>query len=644
MSNTTNRRPSGRPRTEINRKRPLPSPAPVYNGVGSSYEDKDNDFVCPICFEVIEEAHMTKCGHSFCYKCITKSLVESNRCPKCNFFIDKSDQIFPNFSLNELILKHRQRQEEKRPKLGHMNTHQDSNFMDLLSSHDKWELSEVNFVLEFLVNKKRRLEMDSQFAQNQILREFLDQAKRKKQEQVNELQKQLHVLEEDRNRIEETLSKQRISYSNIFPDKSVDENGTSPSTSTNVSICANTDGVSDTESPQDGFNGSKYSGRHQWLNSTIASRKKKLYNHFTDLESCYFAIRQSQFEPSESSSVDLLGKFKDCLTKFTKYSSIQPLATLSYATDIYNSSSIVSSIEFDRDNEFFAIAGVTRKIKVFEYATVIQDAVDIHYPVTEMLCSSKISCISWNAYHKGILASSDYEGNVTLWDAFTGSVSRLFQEHQKRCWSIDFNKMDPKLLASGSDDAKVKLWSTNMEQSVTCIEAKANVCCVKFNPSKVYDITFGSADHCVHYYDLRNPKKPLNIFKGHKKAVSYTKFLNSEEIVSASTDSQLKLWNVNKTNCLRTFTGHTNEKNFVGLTANDGYIACGSENNSLSVYYKGLSKQLLAFKFDTIRSVLDSDKREEDSNEFVSAVAWRTGSNVCVAANSQGTIKILELV
>lgn len=29
-----------------------------------------------------------------------------------------------------------------------------------------------------------------------------------------------------------------------------------------------------------------------------------------------------------------------------------------------------------------------------------------------------------------------------------------FQEHEKRCWSVDFNLMDPKLLASGSDDAK----------------------------------------------------------------------------------------------------------------------------------------------------------------------------------------------
>lgn len=41
------------------------------------------------------------------------------------------------------------------------------------------------------------------------------------------------------------------------------------------------------------------------------------------------------------------------------------------------------------------------------------------------------------------------------------------------------------------------------------------------------------ADHCVHYYDLRNTKQPIMVFKGHRKAVSYAKFVNGEEIVSA---------------------------------------------------------------------------------------------------------------
>jgi E3 ubiquitin-protein ligase RFWD2 len=179
---------------------------------------------------------------------------------------------------------------------------------------------------------------------------------------------------------------------------------------------------------------------------------------------------------------------------------------------------------------------------------------------------------------------------------------------------------------------------------VASLEAKANVCCVKFNPGSPYNLAFGSADHCVHYYDLRNTKKALNVLKGHKKAVSYVKFLNNEDLVSASTDSQLKLWNIKHPNYVRSFVGHVIEKNFVGLATDGDYITCGSENNGLYIYYKGLSKSLFQFRFDAVRSFLDKDRKEEDVNEFVSAVCWKQNSNVIVAANSQGTIKVLELV
>jgi E3 ubiquitin-protein ligase RFWD2 len=40
----------------------------------------------------------------------------------------------------------------------------------------------------------------------------------------------------------------------------------------------------------------------------------------------------------------------------------------------------------------------------------------------------------------------------------------------------------------------------------------------------------------------------------------------------------------------------------------------------LYLYYKWLSKTLLTFKFDTVKNVLDKDQKEDDMNEFVSAV------------------------
>lgn len=37
---------------------------------------------------------------------------------------------------------------------------------------------------------------------------------------------------------------------------------------------------------------------------------------------------------------------------------------------------------------------------------------------------------------------------------------------------------------------------------------------------------------------------------------------------------------------IRTLKGHTNEKNFVGLSVNSEYITCGSETNEVYVYHK----------------------------------------------------------
>lgn len=55
----------------------------------------------------------------------------------------------------------------------------------------------------------------------------------------------------------------------------------------------------------------------------------------------------------------------------------------------------------------------------------------------------------------------------------------------------------------------------------------------------------------------------------------------NSSIAFRSTDSQLKLWNVGKPHCLRSFKGHINEKNFVGLASNGDYIACGEYSTTL---------------------------------------------------------------
>ncbi|KAI3675383.1 hypothetical protein L1987_84973 [Smallanthus sonchifolius] len=359
----------------------------------------------------------------------------------------------------------------------------------------------------------------------------------------------------------------------------------------------------------------------------------------------------NSFQPinrlSEGKQSGCLNSFLDGLSKYLSFKNLEVKASLKQG-DLLNSSNLVCSLGFDRDGEFFATAGVNKRIKVFEYDSILNENRDIHYPVVEMSSRSKLSSICWNNYIKGQIASSNFEGVVQIWDVTRNQVYRELKEHERRVWSVDFSWSNPTLVASGSDDCSVKLWNINQGTSVGTIKTKANVCCVQFPSDSGNTLAFGSADHRIYYYDLRNPSVPLSTLIGHHKTVSYVKFVDSTTLLSSSTDNTLKLWDLSESTSqvidspIQTFTGHMNVKNFVGLSVCDGYIATGSETNEVVVYHKAFPMPALSYKFNTIDPISGDDVG--DSDQFISSVCWRIQSSTLVAANSMGNIKLLEMV
>ncbi|KAK1325928.1 hypothetical protein QJS10_CPA01g02191 [Acorus calamus] len=413
------------------------------------------------------------------------------------------------------------------------------------------------------------------------------------------------------------------------------------------------------------------------LSRPILNEQRWMRN--TKIENAYFSMRSkvalSESRPATRSDIDVikgrdgwasasndveewcseetndrLGDFFDGLCKYARYSKFEVRGVLRNG-DILNSANVICSLSFDRDEDYFATAGVSKKIKIFEFDALLKDTMDIHYPVIEMSSKSRLSCICWNNYIKNYLASTDYDGIVQLWDASTGQGFTQYTGHQRRAWSVDFSKVDPTRLASGSDDCSVKLWSINEQKCTDTIRNAANVCCVQFSSHSTHLLAFGSANYKIHCYDLRYTRIPWCSLVGHGKAVSFVKFVDSQTLVSASTDGTLKLWDLNRTSssglstdaCSLTFTGHTNEKNFVGLTTYDGYIACGSETNEVYAYYRSLPMPITSHKFGSIDSI-SGQETSDDNGQFVSSVCWRGKSNMVVAANSTGTIKLLEMV
>lgn len=560
------------------------------------------------------------------------------------------------------------------------------------------ELMQSQFLNEPRDNLEEReaaVELREKIEEQELLLEFLALIQQRKQDLADKLQDTVSLLCSD---IEEVKNQQTILKKKLNSCTEVGKDDHIASSLPSINNVDNDDSASSgsrkrfrarvqiqsSEECHDSPDDSQKSSIMPEKQGSFLLKSSRLMKNFKKLESAYFLTRYRSTKPpgrpsirlapmssdgkgsvvlTERSSVNnsaskdpctesrhsqWISPFLEGLCKYLSFSKFRVKADLKQG-NLLNSSNLVCSLSFDRDGEHFATAGVNKKIKVFECNTILMEDRDIHYPVVEMACRSKLSSICWNTYIKSQLASSNFEGVVQVWDVTRSQVLLEMREHDKRVWSIDFSSADPTMLASGSDDCSVKLWSINQGLSIGTIRTKANVCSVQFPSNSSRSLAFGSADHKIYYYDLRNSKVPLCTLIGHNKTVSYVKFVDSTNLVSASTDNTLKLWDLSMCTSrvvdapLQSFTGHTNVKNFVGLSVSDGYIATGSETNEVFVYHKAFPMPVFSFRFNS-NSDLPSSNEMDDTDQFISSVCWRGQSSTLVAANSTGNIKILEMV
>eukprot|EP00741_Cyanophora_paradoxa_P005192 tig00000852_g5032.t1 len=743
---------------------------------------QEADLQCPICFQLLTDAFITSCGHSYCFSCISRHLSQRSDCPTCGRAPLTKDNVFPNFALNKLLAK--ATSAKKRAAGSAVALLQEQ-----ILSQKTWSLSDLDALLGALVEKKRKLETSEAEAELDVLMFFLQQSRAQKFQHVAQLTRELERLERDMQEVEvrrRALGPEPGTGPGPNPRPARPDSGPAPARpalalapGATAAPSAALSSFSSSSSSSSylppilaGSGGAALEGATPSLapagapssalsagpsppalvgpppeaplpSSALAPRRSLPRTRGGPIAGALGRLRAGGREgggagagrgggrgggggggeeaagggalrgprglllrrpapgpaPSRAppppprlpgapggAGAGMFGggalqSFVEDLEKFSRFSRFNVLATVRHA-DLFHASNIVSSIEFDRDEEIFATAGVAKKIRLFSYAALLAEPAEQHFPLREIPARSKLSCLSWSGFAKGQLASSDYEGIVTVWDAETGQAVLELDEHEKRAWSVDFSRVEPTRLVSGSDDGKVKVWSTTQEASVATIESTANVCCVKFNPESGHHIAFGSADHHVYYYDLRHTREALGVCKGHRKAVSYVKFLSPDSIVSASTDSTLKIWSLAGSqapsrspgagggagapvvDCARTLTGHANTKNFVGLSASADYVACGSEANALYVYYRNVAAPILCHRFGSASGPAGGGggaveegplgpgpgpgaggPGEEDPGLFVSSVCWRRApnANVLLAANSVGTIKVLEM-
>ncbi len=100
---------------------PLSGCGPVH----TTTDADDSSLLCPVCFDLMREAQMIPCGHSFCRECLEAALSLSHVCPKCGCRLDRTAAVgLPNYALDQMAKKKRraraEAEEERKRRRGKM--------------------------------------------------------------------------------------------------------------------------------------------------------------------------------------------------------------------------------------------------------------------------------------------------------------------------------------------------------------------------------------------------------------------------------------------------------------------------------------------------------------------------------------------
>ena len=192
-----------------------------------------------------------------------------------------------------------------------------------------------------------------------------------------------------------------------------------------------------------------------------------------------------------------------------------------------------------------------------------------------------------------MLASSSGDKTIRLWDVASGETVRVLEGHIGYVMKIDFNHDGTKLASSAADetptgagddaeDRKVRIWDVASGETALVIDPDSGyVRDVEFSPDG-RRVALGAWDGgnggTARIYDVALGTE-LGILFAHRETISDIEFSpDGRELVTASRDSTIKFWDVEKAVELRSYRNFGDWVYDIEYTADGEYMMVGLGN------------------------------------------------------------------
>ncbi|KAI1782694.1 WD40 repeat-like protein [Ganoderma leucocontextum] len=218
--------------------------------------------------------------------------------------------------------------------------------------------------------------------------------------------------------------------------------------------------------------------------------------------------------------------------------------------------------------------------------------------------------------------------------------------HDKDINSLDVAPND-RLLVSGSQDRTAKVWEIEyvttgagvrgeLRLLGTCKGHKRGVWCVRFGRTERVLAT-GSGDKTVKLWSL-DDFTCVKTFEGHTNSVLRIDFLNAGmQMVSSASDGLVKLWNVRDETCAATMDNHEDKVWALAVSSDESTIVSGAADSVVTFWEDCTEEQQL--KKETQRAELV--EKEQDFANYLALNDYRNAILLALSMAQPGRLHSL---
>lgn len=212
--------------------------------------------------------------------------------------------------------------------------------------------------------------------------------------------------------------------------------------------------------------------------------------------------------------------------------------------------------------------------------------------------TGSVLCLQFDADpEEDLIVSGSSDATVVLWKFSTGQViQRLRKAHRESVLNVRFDK---RVLVTCSKDKTIKIFN---RKPLSAGELGYPDLSSGVNPVPTYLNNYGFNPAPTAGLPVKPPYSMIGCLEGHGAAVNAVQIYNNE-VVSASGDRTVKVWDWPEQTCIRTLIGHS--KGIACVQYDGRRIVSGSSDNEVKVFDKdsGLEVASLRAHSNLVRTV-----------------------------------------